>query len=470
MSSLSSIARRAIVVLLVLAARASAQGPDSLKPAVTPGGAEASARAAQPDASQYLRGFFDCQSFNCREFDYVRTEIPWVNWMRDRFDSQVHVLITSVRNGAGGLDFTVAFIGRERWQGQIDTLRASTLPNDADDVVRRKLVQVIRVGLVRYAAQTPLLNRMNVGVFGPAMTAPSPKQVRDPWNFWIFTVGGNGSGTLESRQEDEQASGNFSATRVTEAWRLGLGVSSSYNGRAFQLDTTGARRRFINRTYDGSLYAVRSLGPRWSAGLLGSVGYSDFLNEDLIVRVQPGIEYNFYPWSEVVRRQLSVMYAAGPVHFDYIRPTIFNLTSETRMQHKVIATLAQRQSWGTLTVTVQGQQFLHDLTKYNLSINGFSNFRIGRGLSLNVSGSAAQVREQLYLPAGGLTQEQVLTRQQALATDYVVRFNVGLSYTFGSIYNTVVNQRLNALLGFGRGFNQPGGGGGGGGPGGGGGR
>ncbi|MFN8878652.1 MAG: hypothetical protein ACK5Z1_15940, partial [Gemmatimonadota bacterium] len=98
-----------------------------------------------------------------------------------------------------------------------------------------------------------------------------------------------------------------------------------------------------------------------------------------------------------------------------------------------------------------------------LSINGFSNFRLGKGLSINLSGSAAQVRDQLYLPAGGLSQEQILTRQQALATDYVVRFNVGLSYTFGSIYNTVVNQRLNALLGFGRGFNQFGGGGGGGG-------
>ncbi|MFN9351270.1 MAG: hypothetical protein ACK6C3_10420 [Gemmatimonadota bacterium] len=466
MSPLPTIALRAIAVRVLAAGAPGAPGAagaqESAPPAV-PGPRAAGGRAPQPDAAQLVRGFFDCQSFNCREFDYVRTEIPWVNWMRDRFDSQVHVLVTSVRNGAGGLDFTVAFIGRERWQGQIDTLRATTLPNDADDVVRRKLVQVIRVGLVRYAAQTPLLSRLNVGILGPAMAPPTPKDVRDPWNYWIFTIGGSGSGTLESRQEDEQASGNFSATRVTEAWRLGLGVSTSYNGRAFQLDSTGARRTFINRTYDGSLYAVRALGPRWSAGLLGSVGYSDFLNEDLILRVQPGIEYNVYPWSQVVRRQLSVMYAAGPVHFDYIRPTIFGLLRETRLQHKLIATLAQRQSWGTLKVTLQGHQFLQDPTKYTLSINGVSNFRLGKGLSINLSGSAAQVRDQLYLPAGGLSQEQILTRQQALATDYVVRFNVGLSYTFGSIYNTVVNQRLNALLGFGRGFNQFGGGGGGGG-------
>jgi hypothetical protein len=427
------------------------------------GGMRGAAQDPGLDASQLLRAFFDCQSFNCREFDYVRTEVPWVNWMRDRFDSQVHVLVTAVRNGAGGLDFTLAFIGRERWEGQVDTLRAQTLPNDADDVVRRKLVQVIRVGLVRYAAQTPLLARMQVGVFGPAMTPANPQQMKDPWNFWIFTIGGSGSGTLESRQEQEEANGNFSATRVTDDWRLGLGLSTSYNGRSFQLGSTSARTSFINRTYDGSLYAVRSLGSRWSTGLLGSVGYSDFLNEDLIVRVQPGIEYNFYPWSDVVRRQLSVMYAAGPVHFDYIRPTIFGRTSETRLQHKVIATLAQRQSWGTLTLTAQGQQFLHDPTKYNLSIGGFTNLRLGRGLSINVSGSAAQVRDQLYLPSGGQTEEQILTRQQALATNYVLRFNVGLSYTFGSIYNTVVNQRLNALLGFGRGFNQGGGGGGGGG-------
>lgn len=462
----------ALTAAILLVGVAGAQVPSSAPSGASPGGPSPAgaplrpaADTAGPDAAGLLRVFFDCQSFNCREFDYVRTEIPWVNWMRDRFDSQVHVLVTSVRNGANGLAFVVAVIGRGRWEGQVDTLRLSTLPNDADEVVRRKLVQVIRVGLVRYAAQTAVLSRLSVGIVGPPPAPPSPKAVRDPWDFWIFTVGADGSANLESRQDEERLGVSATATRVTEAWRVGFGMTGSYLGRAFQLSANAPRAEFVNRTYDASLYAVRSLGPRWSAGALANVGYSDFLNEALLVRLQPAIEYNVFPWAEVVRRQLSVMYAVGPVYYQWQRPTIFGVErAELRPQQKLIVTLAQRQTWGTVTLALQGQQYLHDLGKYNLSLGGFTSLRLGRGLQVNLNGQVARVRDQIYLAAGGLTEEQILVRQQALATNYTVRFNLGLSYTFGSIYNTVVNRRLDALLGFGRGLGGPMGGGGGGGP------
>jgi hypothetical protein len=406
-------------------------------------------------APQLLRVFFDCQTFWCSDFDFVRTEIPFVNWMRDRFDSEVHVLVTGTRNGSGAVDFSMIVLGRKQWDGQADTLRISTLPNDAEDVIRRKLVRAIRVGLVRYVAQTPLADRLRIALDGPAMAAPTPATVRDPWNFWIFTVGADGSANLESRQDEENLRTNFTATRVTEDWRIGLGASGSYQGRAFELTPGQPRTSFVNRAGDVSLYAVRSLDRRWSAGLLANAGFSDFLNEALLVRAQPAIEYNVFPWSEVVRRQLSFMYSAGAIHFRWQRPTIFGVErSETRPVHKVIATLSQRQTWGTLQLTLQGQQFLHDPTKYNLRFTTFTNLRLGKGLQLNVRGTVARVRDQLYLPADGLTDEQILVRQQALATDFNVNLNVGLSYTFGSIYNTVVNRRLDALLGFGRGLSS----------------
>lgn len=56
------------------------------------------AQAAQDSA---LRVFLDCPNSD-RDFDYFRTEITFVNHVRDRQYAQVHVLVTSQRTGGGG--------------------------------------------------------------------------------------------------------------------------------------------------------------------------------------------------------------------------------------------------------------------------------------------------------------------------------------------------------------------------------
>jgi hypothetical protein len=71
--------------------------------------------------------------------------------------------------------------------------------------------------------------------------------------------------------------------------------------------------------------------------------------------------------------------------------------------------------------------------------------RLTRGLSIEVRGEAAKVNDQLFLRRGGASDEEVLTRQRALATNFRIGGSVGLSFTFGSIYNTIVNPRLDEL-------------------------
>jgi hypothetical protein len=52
------------------------------------------------------------------------------------------------------------------------------------------------------------------------------------------------------------------------------------------------------------------------------------------------------------------------------------------------------------------------------------------------------VRDQISLRAGGASDEEVLTRQRQLATNFDYSASVGLSYTFGSVYSDVVNTRF----------------------------
>ena len=67
---------------------------------------------------------------------------------------------------------------------------------------------------------------------------------------------------------------------------------------------------------------------------------------------------------------------------------------------------------------------------------------MGKGLSLNVGGGASWIRDQIYLPKGEASRDDVLVRQRQLATSYDYYLYFGVSYTFGSIYNNIVNPRF----------------------------
>ncbi|WP_411279233.1 hypothetical protein [Gemmatimonas sp.] len=82
-----------------------------------------------------------------------------------------------------------------------------------------------------------------------------------------------------------------------------------------------------------------------------------------------------------------------------------------------------------------------------MSFNGRTNIRLTRGLSLELRGDAARVNDQLFLSRGNATDDDVLdaTRQRALATSFRLSGSVGINFTFGSIYNSIVNPRLDEL-------------------------
>jgi hypothetical protein len=86
--------------------------------------------------------------------------------------------------------------------------------------------------------------------------------------------------------------------------------------------------------------------------------------------------------------------------------------------------------------------YFFDLAYNNLRLNINANLRIVKGLSFNMSGSFAFVHDQISLPLGVSTLEDVLLQRKMQATDYSYSTYFGFTYTFGSIYNNVVNPRF----------------------------
>lgn len=409
-------------------------------PAPERGGSQEAPRGA-------LRVFLDCRG-EC-DFDFLRTEITFIDYVRDRKDADVHVLVTTQRTGGGGREFTLKFIGLDRFAGRDDTLRYVSAQTDTDDQQRRGLAQVLKLGLVRYVADTPLASelqiahrpRVGVPTAGPATPAG------DPWNFWIFRVGTNGNLFAEQRTRRGSVRGSVSANRTTESLKVSANASFSYNENRYDLSDEGEPPNIyvsIQRDHSVSALVVKSLTGHWSAAARVGVSASTFTNQRRSARVWTGIEYNIFPYAESTRREFVFNYTVGATWMRYHEVTIFDKLEETLYSHQLVAALSLRQPWGTGSLEGQLSQYLHDRSKHRIDLNGRVEVRVFRGFTFNVGGGLSRIRDQLYLPAGEATPEEILVLRRQLATGYRYTLNWGVSYTFGSIYNNVVNPRFDA--------------------------
>ena len=396
------------------------------------------AHAQTPDRAFGL--FLDCRDVNC-EPDFFRQEIAFVDHVRDRTAADVHVLVTQQETGGGGNAYTLAFYGQRRFEGVSDTLALVLPQGSTEDERRRALARRIRLGLARYLARTPQGERAALTMDSPSpIAAAATRRARDPWNAWVFETGAQVALERERSSSETEIDLDIRADRVTDRWKTRMHIGEDYEDESFDID--GERVTSVRRDFDGSLLQVRSLGRHWSAGIRLGAGSSTFRNQRLGIVVAPAMEYDLYPYAEATRRQLVIQYAVGGRFFRYDDTTVYFKTRETLPFESLHLSYMQKQTWGSLEAQVAGYHFLHDLGKSRLDFNAGASIRIVKGLEFEFSGQYSVIHDQLYLPKGNLTREEVLLRQTQLATGYQANVYAGLSYTFGSVFNNVVNPRF----------------------------
>ena len=418
-----------------------------------PAGPPATATAPSPLRTRLdegaLRVFLDCKDHTPCYSDYVKTEIAYVDYVIVREAADVHVLITSLGTGAGGREFTLKFVGLGDFAGVDDEVLFVTLPTDTEDLARRAFVRTLKLGLVRYALRTGLSSQLTVThkPADPGQKSPSASRSGDdPWNYWVFRARANTSGELESSSESNQYNGSFSASRVTDAWKFGVSTYQDYREN-FYTYSDGETYTSVRRGYDATAQAIKSLTNHWSAGGKTYIAGSTYENKDRILNASAAIEWNFFPYSESTRRQLTLQYIVGLTSYDYIEETMYGQTDETVGNHMFRTSFDMRQTWGSLSADLDLFQYLHDTSFNRRSLQVEGDVRLFKGFALNFYGRTAGIHDQIYLPKGEATDEEVLSRQRQLATSYRHSFRVGISYTFGSIFSNVVNTRLSNFVG-----------------------
>ena len=395
--------------------------------------------------------FLDCASRFC-DLTYFRTELSWVNWVRIPEGADVHLIMTSQATGSGGREYQLDFIGNGDF-GYEQQLAHQAAPTDTDRETLDEIAHTIGVGLLHFATTNGFLESvdafheiadvLNVDSeeIDPRERVVAVEEVEDPWDFWVFRLGGrteiNGEKTRQTRRMD----GNFSASRVTPTWKMNFRGNVNYNQREIEL--TDAPAFVDSRTDWGfSELVAYSLADHWSVGVQGEMRRIVRFNQRFRAEITPALEYSFFPYEEATRRALTVFYQIGPAYRSYLEETVFGEMEETRWEQSLEFELSQRQQWGDASISMTGSHFLHDIDLYNVRLRGEIDVRIARGVSLNAEGNISWVNDQIYLSAEGATDAEALLNLQQRSQDFNYSLQLGFSFQFGSIYNNVVNNRF----------------------------
>lgn len=387
-----------------------------------------------------VKVFIDCSGYWDCDSEYFRTTLTFVDHVRDREVADVHVLITGQATGSGGTEATLTFFGRGPFNGINDVLKYPSPPNAASDVVRSGLVKALKLGLTRYVSHSPAAQNLQINVAAATQATPQAP-VKDPWDHWVMRVSVNGNLGGESLARNSSYYGSASASRTTEAWKINFSANAQYRESWYDFGD-GEIYTTVSRSTGANALIVKSLTPHWSVGGRTSVSSSTYSNLSSSINVAPAIEYDVFPYADSTRRLLTLHYSIGATNNRYRETTLYDKDQETIGVHTLAIGVSARQPWGQVNTSIDLSQYLTIKNKYRAESWGSVNLKVGKGLSLNVGGGVSWIRDQISLPKGEATRDEVLVRQRQLATSYDYSVFFGLSYTFGSIFNNIVNPRF----------------------------
>jgi hypothetical protein len=399
--------------------------------------AQATAAVRTPPAR--LKVFIDCE-YEC-DTEYLRQTIEFIDYVRDRTAADVHVLVTTQGTGGGGMAWNLKFIGQDFFQDRDHTLTFTTPTTATEDDRRKELARVFKVGLVSYAAETTIAPNLDVSFKRVGEEVPSSKLERDRWNFWVFRLGVNGnmSGELSSNNSSYRA--NFSASRTTEQWKINVSMFGNTNQSTFKVSDDLTVKSSTNG-WNFNTLVVKSIGPKWSYGARSSIAHSSFSNTGRSIGGSPAIEFDFFPYSESTRRSLTIQYSVGATKYQYRELTIFDKLEETVPNHSLNTSIGLRAPWGSLGGSANISQHLNHMDRYRISFYGNTDIRLFKGFSFNIYSQYDKIADQIGLRKEEATTEEVLLRLKQRATGYSYYLNFGISYSFGSIFNSTVNPRF----------------------------
>lgn len=378
-----------------------------------------------------IKAYIDCR---CDE-TYLKQETSFLEYVRDQDLADIEIFIRDERNPTGSRSFEIKIDGNNEYEEISSSSIAVGYANDTSSTLRDKLLNKLKLALVPFLDLANYDLNINVD--------PSFKDLTvydDKWKNWVFELSGSYNNDKEESRQTNRYEIEFEIDKLTEDWRIGAEIRRNESNRKFFSNDNTYKSNRKTTSLNGRV--VRSITDHFSAGLFFGVFQNTYENIDLNRYIAPAIEYSFYPYKDVLSKEITLAYRIGTGKRNYIEKTIYGYEKQKLSSQTLSLNIRFRQKWGNISSYLNATQFLNDGTKKRFSLRSNLDIRIYEGLAVRFSGNINLIREQYSLAAGNTSIEDLLLQQREIATDYRTNFSIGLSYTFGSIYNSIINTRL----------------------------
>jgi len=384
-----------------------------------------------------LKLFLDCQT-TCYE-DYLKQNMQGVEFVRDRHDADVYIMINSKPNGSGGDTYYIHLEGQGKYEGITDDVVFNTNPDTQEEEIRKKLLKSIILGLSKFWIFAGHDDYIQVQFKPPSQQGQKPA-VEDKWNNWVFDVGVSLMGNGDSNYSVFNYFGRLSARQIKEMTKFKFSIN--YSNRQSQYVFGDQTIKAYSESFSSHISEIFGINDHWSYGVFGGAYRSIYSNYKFRGYVSAGVEYNFFPYSQSSKHLLVLQFKLSPQRNIYFEPTIFGKTRETLLQSRMSVAADIIRKWGSINGVISYNQFLWHPDFRSVTFYTGLKFRLVRGLNFRVSARYSITHDQINIAAGGATLEETLLRQKELLSSYQFFASVGLNYSFGSIYNTIVNPRF----------------------------
>lgn len=427
---------------------------------------------AQPEEGVAARPrlFLRCPD-GCHE-EYLHQQLSYFDFVRDRHQADWIVVIVVQESGNGGSRFTVRVEpfaspplpsfserppGALAERGTLDerggfgeparssaeaepiVREVTSRPGTSVDDQRHLLAQAVLSALYPPLSSTEHVTAFEFSLRGRNGAALS--QLEDPWDYWVLAPAVTGWVEAASRLSWSNVEAGFTARRTTEQHRIWTHANYGHQWQRYILEDGNTSRGTVMHWAIQGLYA-RSLGNHWALGPLVSAARDTYENLRVHVHYGPALEYNFFPYSQNATALLSLTYQAGVWVNWYDEITQSGHLRELRPYQALSLVGDVNQAWGSIQLGLQFNSFIDDPELYRLTGTTVVSLQLFEGFALNLEGEGAWIRDQITLRAEEVSNEEILLGTTQLPSSFDLVMEFSLSYTFGSVHNTIVNPRF----------------------------
>lgn len=385
--------------------------------------------------SSVLNVFIDCS--DC-DHNFIKQEIPYISYVRDRMNADVIILVTSESIGRNGRKYYFDFIGQHAYQDFQDKITVIISSFESEHIKREKITDTIRLGLVRYLIRTPLKDSIRIKI--DDFCLEHTEEVTDNWNNWVFQIYFRPDIRGEESRKSTYFYTQINADRVTEDIKAGIMAWNNNQKDIYEID--GNKYEYTSKSYGLQGHLIQSLNNHWSGRVLSSISSSTYNNYDKNLRKSIGLEYNIFPYTESNRRAFTLVYLFQYNNIKYNEETIYFKVQEDLLSHIFISKLLLKQKWGSASFRLLASNYLHDFNKYRVELSNSVSLYLVEGLSVTFANRYSKINDLLNLPSRGASPEEVLLQRRQLETQYSYRFDITLRYIFGSKTSNIVNTRF----------------------------